>query len=341
MSIDISAYPPSHTTETDHESWHYERIEYLRDTDYHERGEDFITDLELIPVTNYFGLNRAIAIGEHESPVSILSSEDMEDYWALVTYLHAQNETLEVSARVWTSPEHREFYASVRIDLPTIEEAEEKVRYELDLDDDFNFKAVPDFQNVIEDYTSDRWRAAHGMSDAEYQQRVEETARKVAEIRGTKPWTDSLHEAGLSPFATPNLAQSTPPLPQPVGQHIDWITLLRPDGTPRATPFQRGFTRGSIGKHFENNRAPRIDYATVGQCRAILRAFGEPDEKLSKEGRGSWAMWWSLMVILFILVSILSFIPGIGGAFPLAGLIVLGHHFWTRRKLQPPFTKQQ
>lgn len=138
---------------------------------------------------------------------------------------------------------------------------------------------------------------------------------------------------------TPFVAQT--PAPQPSDRFIDWDSLLQPDGTPRATPFQRGVTRGLIGKHFSNQKSPRIDFATVGQCDAILRAFGEPTDKLYKDGRTSWPLWWALMAIVTLLVMLLNFIPGIGPIFPLIGLIVLGHHFWTRRKLNPPFGRSK
>lgn len=121
----------------------------------------------------------------------------------------------------------------------------------------------------------------------------------------------------------------------------EWIQLLAPDGTKRATPFQRGYVRGTIGKFFPGQKAPRMDYLTMGQAERILRYFDQPTEKLYKDGRNSTALWWTMVVVLFFLVSLLAVIPGIGGIFPLAGLIVIIHHFWTRRKLEFPFNPRK
>lgn len=185
MSIEISSYPPFHTQDTDHESWHFEHIDFLRDFNNQPRGEEFVKDLELLPVTNYFGLDRAIAVVHCDRPVSLLPEQIAKLCWPLVTALHTRNETLEVSARIWTSPEDREFYASVRIALPSVDEAEAIARNDLDLEDDHEFRTDPAFRNYIEDYTSTKWRAAHGMPDEEHERRVDETSRRVAEIRTT------------------------------------------------------------------------------------------------------------------------------------------------------------
>lgn len=323
MSIEVSSYPPSHTQDTDHESWHFEHIEYLQESEGADRGDDFTMDLALVPVTDYFGLKRAIVVSHLGSPVSVLPDELTQEFWPLVTYLSERKDRLEVSARIWTSPENRDFYASVRIDLPPIEEVEDTVRYELNLDEDFTFAENPYFTNQIVDYTSERWRQAHGMTDEEYKACVEETRRQIS-----KPF-DSV------PVAQGNSSQPSP------REDKAWAALLTPDGTPRANLFQRGYVRGTIGKHFPGNKAPRIDYATVGQCKRILEQFGEPTGEVDKRnGFALKGLWWILLALLAIVGLIGLFTPPVGWVVLALVLSPFVYHYWTRRKLKPPFGKQ-
>ncbi|HAT1145401.1 MULTISPECIES: hypothetical protein [Corynebacterium] len=130
------------------------------------------------------------------------------------------------------------------------------------------------------------------------------------------------------------VAFSTPTASHP------WEMLLNPDDSERATPFQRGYVRGKIGQHFPGNKAPRIDYATVDQCANILRYFDKSPAPLTQQGRGSKALWWTLMVVVFFLVALLSNIPLIGPVIAFIWLAVILHHFVTRRGLKGPFGKQ-
>ncbi|VZH85946.1 hypothetical protein [Corynebacterium rouxii] len=59
------------------------------------------------------------------------------------------------------------------------------------------------------------------------------------------------------------------------------------DECKRATPSQRRYVRGRIGKYLPFSKAPRIDYATIQQCEQILAYFNEPTEPLHKQGRDS------------------------------------------------------
>lgn len=86
------------------------------------------------------------------------------------------------------------------------------------------------------------------------------------------------------------------------------------DATKRATPFQRGYVRGSIGRFFPNNRAPRMDYMTVGQAHRILARFGTTGEALEKSGRDSMTLWWVLVALVNFIFFLLSF-TGFGLAF--------------------------
>ncbi|MCT2329980.1 hypothetical protein M3G73_07195 [Corynebacterium sanguinis] len=125
-----------------------------------------------------------------------------------------------------------------------------------------------------------------------------------------------------------------------VEQSIPWEDLLVADATPRATPFQRGYVRGRIGRHLANKKAPRMDYLTVGQAVRVLEFFDEPVSPLTKGGRGSKGLWWFLVVVLCLLAFICLFIPGIGQAISLLIVGSFAYHLWTRRNLEPPFNQR-
>lgn len=116
-----------------------------------------------------------------------------------------------------------------------------------------------------------------------------------------------------------------------------WGQLLTPDNSPRAAPFQRGYTRSAIGKHFPGTHAPRLDYTTIGQCEAILEHFNHPVAALHKSGRNSMASWRTLVILTFFIGAVTS--PMILGQLILLVMAIATiHHFWTRRKLPPPFS---
>lgn len=175
--------------DTDRKSWHFENLEHLRDSEDAKRGREFELELQLMPVTNYFGRERAIVIATTlDSPLSILPESMTDTWWPLLTDCHSRKEEINVNGRIWTSPEHKEFYASVRIDLPELEEAEELIRDDLFLDDEvkgngeYVFSAPDYFTNEVIDYTNSVWRKHHGMTDAEYAAHVEQTRIHVEQI---------------------------------------------------------------------------------------------------------------------------------------------------------------
>lgn len=192
--------------ETDNESWNFERLNDLRDTEMKERGDDFEVELRLIPATNYFDNDRIIVISDgRNSPLSTLPTSMTDEWWPLVTDCYAQDIFVEVNARIWTSPEMKEFYASVRIDLPSIEDAEQTVRDDNYLDDaesgkPYVFRTPPGFANELNDYLNPVWRKAHGMTDEqmemEHQKTVERLERMRAEREKNSPYKAS--SAGAS-----------------------------------------------------------------------------------------------------------------------------------------------
>lgn len=122
----------------------------------------------------------------------------------------------------------------------------------------------------------------------------------------------------------------------------DWATLLSPDGTPQANLFQRGYWRGLAGHNFPGNRAPRIDYATVGQVEKLVAHYGGDVSEVKKRGgillKG---LWWILLFLLAI-VALVGLITAPGGLIVTALVIFpFAHHYITRRKLESPFGKQQ
>lgn len=129
----------------------------------------------------------------------------------------------------------------------------------------------------------------------------------------------------------------SPKIPEP-----NWESLLAPDGTLRANLFQRGYVRGTIGKHFPSNRAPRIDYATVGQCEKILDHFGEPTDQIKKRSsiilKG---LWWILLALLAIVALIGLVTAPVGLIFTALVVGPFVYHYVTRARLEAPFGKQQ
>lgn len=137
--------------------------------------------------------------------------------------------------------------------------------------------------------------------------------------------------------------KATVQLPSNSGALLDstpWAQLLEPDTSPRATPFQRGYTRSAISRSFPNTRVPRLDYASVGQCEKILHYFNQPVEKLHQGGRDSLRLWW-LSIVFFLLTGLALSTVILGQIILLLIAGVSIHHFWTRTKLQPPFHQQK
>lgn len=151
---------------------------------------------------------------------------------------------------------------------------------------------------------------------------------------------ESLHEAVVTKPAVPVAAAASAAAVTTLGE-VPWEVLLAPDNTPRATPLQRMYVRTTIGKKLPNKQAPRIDYATVGQCSALLEYFGEPVAPLTEAGRGSKATWWVLMILVFVFVLVMSTVPVIGQLIVITWIVFILHHFITRLMLKPPFGKQR
>lgn len=333
----ISTYSEHYGQEVDRESRYFDNLRSLAEDQYAEPGEEFHLDLELIPATDYYGDERAVLVREGVSTLGILPSEDLDEWWPLLCAMADAKEDIEVRARVWTSHDwENNFYASVRLNMPSIDNALGA------LEDDFveltpeNLEAYKSFTNVVVEYWDEGWKKAHGMSDEEAEQLHLETRQRLIDS-GTLAPDGSVPGHSSSLAATPAAKASTA-LPS----SSEWARLLTPDGTPRANLFQRGYVRGTIGKHFPNNRAPRIDYATVGQCEKILARFGEPADEVKKRGsvilKG---LWWILLALLAIVALIGLATAPIGLIFTALIVGPFVYHYATRARLQPPFGKQQ
>lgn len=192
--------------DTDRESWNFENIDYVRHTEPAERGEEFELELQLIPVTNYFDRERAIVVATTTNrPLSILPESKTDTWWSLLTDCHSRQEDINVNGCIWTSPEHKRFYASVRIDLPELEEAEECVRDDLFLDDEvagdeeYEFSTPDNFTNEVVDYTNSVWRERHGMTDDEYEAKAEQTRLRVEQIMSERNQNADEVSTSISP----------------------------------------------------------------------------------------------------------------------------------------------
>lgn len=185
----ISRSPYDFNQETDNESWNFEHINDIRDSQLEDRGDDFDIELELIPLTNYFGHDRIIVISHGaETPLSTLPTSMTDEWWPLVTDCFTRKQSVEVNGRIWTSPELKEFYASVKIALPTIEEAEQEVRDDNFLDDEaeggvYVFRTPSNFSNELIDYINPAWRKAHGMTKEQYDAEVEKTRQNLERMK--------------------------------------------------------------------------------------------------------------------------------------------------------------
>ena len=188
----ISLHSYDYNQETDNESWNFEHLNDLRDSEMADRGDEFELELQLTPATNYFGHDRIIVISHRShTPLSTLPTSMTDDWWPLVTERFAAKDPIEVNGRIWTSPELKEFYASVRIALPSIEEAEQEVRDDMYLDDGtengvYVFRTPVDFSNEFNDYINPVWRQAHGMTKDQYDAEVEKTNRELERMQAAK-----------------------------------------------------------------------------------------------------------------------------------------------------------
>lgn len=169
----ISGGSHNYAQETDRESLHYSSLSFVQEDEGAERGEEFETTLRLVPATNYYEREQVIVVHSDSGfPLSMLPESMTEEWWPLVTDCFRRHEHVEVNGRLWTSPEHKEFYASVRIALPTLTRAEDRVRDDQNLERDsggeYEFTAPDYFVNEINDWTNPVWRERHGMTEEQY-----------------------------------------------------------------------------------------------------------------------------------------------------------------------------
>lgn len=330
-----SAYDPIFDQEVDHESRYFDTIRELAEDNFAAPGDEFTVDATLMPVTDYYGDARAIAIQVDFSTVGTLPDEDVDAWWRLAVAAHDAGDELEVEARLWTCPDwEKKFYASVRLALPTAEDGMGQVGDDITAT---NLAAVDGFTNPLEEYWDPKWRKAHGMTDAEYKDRADEVHRKAEAYR-----TEQGQEHATTSSAPANPYTSPVKRPEVAPVQADWTHLLTPDASPRANLFQRGYARGVAGKALGNVRAPRIDYATVQQCRNIVSTFSGDVTEIDKRGSSLLkALWWVLLILLGIWALIGLATAPVG--LVLTALIVwpFAHHYWTRRKLTAPFGAQK
>lgn len=206
-----------YTQEVERESFYFDNIRELAEDNLADPGEEFELDLELLPVTNYYGMERAIIVRDSISTLGWLPDEDRDYWWPLTCALHDAGETIEAPGRVWTCPDWEDkFYASVRLAMPTMAEAETEI------EDDFveltaeNRKAWTNFENYIEEYWDKRWVEAHGMSDEEVQLRHEETRRAVGKIMAEREAASAVppQDTPTDPRPVHNEAPQSKPEPE-------------------------------------------------------------------------------------------------------------------------------
>lgn len=220
----LNPFGNDYTQEVERESFYFDNIRELAEDNLADPGEEFELDLELLPVTDYYGMERAIIVRDGISTLGWLPDEDRDYWWPLACALHDAGETIEAPGRVWTCPDWEgDFYASVRLAMPTMDEAETEI------EDDYveltaeNRNAWKKFENYIEEYWDKRWVKAHGMSDEEVQRRNEETSRAVEKImaerevaspstpKRTSPENPFANEGHSQPEPAPAATNAVPP----------------------------------------------------------------------------------------------------------------------------------
>lgn len=187
----------NYSQEVDRESFFFPNLRELAEDNLAGPGEEFELELELLPVTDYYGMERAIIVRESINTLGWLPEDDMDYWWQLACAVHDAGGTIEVPGRVWTSRDwENDFYASVRLDMPTMAEAETELEHDGVELTAANRKAWIDFSNYIEEYWDPRWVEAHGMTEQEVEQRAEETHRRVEEYRTQR----KLEQENTSPY---------------------------------------------------------------------------------------------------------------------------------------------
>lgn len=211
---DINPFGSDYAQEVERESFYFDNIRELAESNLADPGDEFELDLQILPVTNYYGMERAIIVRDGVSTLGWLPDETRDYWWPLACALHDAGEQIEVPGRVWTCPDWEgDFYASVRLAMPTMAEAETEIENDFVELTAENRKAWTNFENYIEEYWDERWVKAHGMSDEEVQRRHDETARAVRKImaeREAAPSTTPEYTSPENPFANERPSQPEP-----------------------------------------------------------------------------------------------------------------------------------
>lgn len=298
-------------TEVHGESFAFDEIRKLAESQNAAPGDEFTVTLDLRQ-------SGATVVVEHELTEFGELELDDEERAAWCEFLEEHSD-VQVLARIWTCRNWEErFYASVRVDLPSIDDAAGQSSADLD-------------RYMLEKY---------GTTTPS----LEQVQRHSDEMLAQSDNPEIAHRARQNLSAANNPYRTVPPAPQavnPTTASPDWSILLMPDNTPRANLFQRGYARAAYGRAMGDVKAPRIDYATVGQCKHIAAAYGGDVQEIDKRGGVLLKLlWWVLLFMLGVVALIGVFTPPVGWL--VTGLVAwpFVHHYVTRRKLEPPFGPQ-
>lgn len=170
-----------YTQDVEREGFFFSNLRELAEDNFSGPGKSFELELELVPVTGYYGMDKAIIVRDSISTLGWLPSDAVDRWWNLFCAIHDAGESIEVPGRVWTSRDwENDFYASVRLDMPSVADAESELESEGVELTAANRDAWKSFSNYIEEYWDPRWVEAHGMSAEEVERRVEDTRRRIA-----------------------------------------------------------------------------------------------------------------------------------------------------------------
>lgn len=136
MKLPENLYPHRYAQEVHREGKYFDNIRSAAEFENAAPGEEFEIELYLVPDEN----TPTVRVQHLGETLGELPAEDAQEWWPVLTAIkakeYAQMDT-SVDARIWTCPDWEDrFYASVRLEMPTVDTA-----LEFAIEDVLEFKA--------------------------------------------------------------------------------------------------------------------------------------------------------------------------------------------------------
>lgn len=154
ISRDISSY----NQEVWHESRYYPNFRDAVEEHHAAPGEEIHLELELEPVTNYWGQERAILVRENVSTFGVMPDDFVAEWWDTIVAAKLALETVYVDGRLWTSHDwETKFYASAQVKVPAIADVPQIFEDDYVEITDEHRAGVAGFENVVEEPWLPTW----------------------------------------------------------------------------------------------------------------------------------------------------------------------------------------